>query len=112
LYEELHDLGFEVLAFPCNQFGKQEPKSNAEIKQFVLNKGVTFPLFSKVEVNGKRADPIFQWLRSKLTGTLGSSVKWNFTKFLCNRDGIPVKRYGPPEKPFEFKDAILKLLNE
>jgi len=111
LYKKYHDSGLEILAFPCNQFGKQEPLSEAKIKLFVTEKyGVTFPMFSKIDVNGKNAHPIFQFLRKKLPGTLGTSIKWNFTKFLCNRDGIPVKRYGPPTKPFTFEDTIKAML--
>jgi len=113
LYKRHKDKGFQILAFPCNQFGKQEPGTNDEIKQFVKEKfNVQFPVFDKINVNGKDAHPVFIFLRSQLTGVLGSSVKWNFTKFLCNRQGIPVKRYGPPSKPFAFEDDILKLLDE
>lgn len=113
LYKRHRDKGFEILAFPCNQFGKQEPGTNEEIKQFVAEKyGVSFPVFDKINVNGKDAHPIFIFLRSQLTGLLGSSIKWNFTKFLCNRKGLPVKRYGPPAKPLQMEDDILKLLNE
>jgi len=113
LYKRHKDKGFEILAFPCNQFGKQEPGTNEEIKQFVKEKfSVGFPVFDKINVNGKDAHPIFSFLRSQLSGVLGSSVKWNFTKFLCDRRGVPVKRFGPPSKPFSFEDDIIKLLAE
>lgn len=112
LYEKYGDQGFVILGFPCNQFGKQEPKSDAEIKEFVAQYGVTFPMFSKINVNGSKAHPIFLFLRAKLTGTLGSSIKWNFTKFLCDRDGRPVARFGPPSKPLEFENEIRQLLEQ
>lgn len=107
----MHDQGFEILAFPCNQFGRQEPKTNAEIKQFALTKGATFPIFEKIYVNGKKAHPLYNFLRAKIGGIMGSSIKWNFTKFLCDRDGIPIERYAPPTKPYDFKKDILELLN-
>eukprot|EP01120_Amphizonella_sp_Union-15-10_P013369 TRINITY_DN618_c0_g4_i2.p1 TRINITY_DN618_c0_g4~~TRINITY_DN618_c0_g4_i2.p1 ORF type:complete len:116 (-),score=20.96 TRINITY_DN618_c0_g4_i2:92-439(-) len=113
LYKKYKESGLEILAFPCNQFGRQEPGNETQIKKFVTEKyGVTFPMFSKIEVNGKNAHPIFHFLRKKLPGTLGTSIKWNFTKFLCNRDGIPVKRYGPPTKPLEFENDIKAILDE
>jgi glutathione peroxidase len=108
----LHDQGFVILAFPCNQFGRQEPKSNLEIKQFAGDRGVTFPLFEKIHVNGRRAHPLYNFLRSKIGGIMGSSIKWNFTKFLCNRDGIPIERYAPPTKPVEIKKDILLLFKK
>jgi len=110
LYQRHADKGFEILAFPCNQFGKQEPGTNEEIKAFAASKGATYALFDKIDVNGKNAAPFFLFLRKELTGTLGSSIKWNFTKFLCDRQGKPVKRYGPPTKPFTFEQDILDLL--
>jgi len=111
LYEKYHDRGFEILAFPCNQFGRQEPGKNEEICQFVKSKfRVTFPIFNKINVNGKDAIPLFLYLRSQLTGILGTSIKWNFTKFLCNRQGKPIKRYGPTSKPLAFEDDIVALL--
>jgi len=108
----LHDQGLEILAFPCNQFGRQEPKSNAEIKDFFDAKGATFSLFEKIYVNGSKTHPIYLFLRAKIGGIMGSSIKWNFTKFLCDRNGIPVERYSPPTKPFEFKKDIIELLNK
>jgi len=112
LYEKHKDEGFEVLAFPCNQFGKQEPGSNKDIKEFVASKGAKFTVFDKIEVNGKNAHPLFLYLRKELKGTLGSSVKWNFTKFLCDRQGKPQKRYAPPSKPLNFEDDVVTYLKE
>lgn len=111
IYDRLHDRGFEVLAFPCNQFGNQEPGTNTEIRKFVESYGVKFPMFAKTKVNGDDANVIFKFLRSKLPGVLGSSIKWNFTKFLVSRDGLPLKRYSPPTKPLSFESQILALLN-
>lgn len=102
----------EILAFPSNEFGRQEPKSNEEIQKFVADRGVKFPVFAKTLVNGKNAHPVFNFLRAKLSGTLGSYIKWNFTKFLCDRDGLPVKRFSPSTKPNECEDDIVKLLNK
>jgi len=99
------------LGFPCNQFGKQEPGTNLEIKQFAqFGYNVTFKLFSKIDVNGANAHPLWLFLRSQLTGILGSSIKWNFTKFLVDRNGKPLKRFGPPTAPFEFETDIQNLL--
>jgi len=113
LYVKYHEKGFEILAFPCNQFGKQEPGTNEEIKKKVTEKyKATFPVFDKTLVNGKDSHPVFKFLRAKLSGTLGSSIKWNFTKFLCDRQGIPVKRFGPPAKPLTFEEDIVALLNQ
>ncbi len=93
--------GFTVLAFPCNQFGAQEPGSAEEIAQFCISRyATTFPLFAKVEVNGEHAHPLWRWLTREASGLLGShAIKWNFTKFLVGRDGQVLKRYAPQEKP-------------
>jgi len=112
LHARYQSQGFEILAFPCNQFGKQEPGTNEQIKKFAASKGATFKIFDKILVNGKETHPLFRYLRASLSGTLGSSVKWNFTKFLCNRQGLPIKRFGPPSKPFSFEEDILKMLQE
>ena len=114
LYEKYKDLGLVILGFPCNQFGKQESGTSEDIKEFCqINYGVSFPLFEKIEVNGKNAHPIFKYLKSNLSGgILGSSIKWNFTKFVINRKGIPVKRFGPPTKPEEMEDTIKELLQK
>lgn len=110
LYDKYHDKGLEILAFPCNQFGKQEPKSEAEIKQFAISFGVKFPIFSKIRVNGKEAHPIFLYLRSAMPGLLGTSVKWNFEKFICSKEGQPVKRAAVTTTPFQMEKTIIALL--
>ncbi len=115
--QQLHDDhaedGFTVLGFPCDQFGNQEPGSDEEIAGFCeRNFGVTFPLFSKVEVNGDGAHPLFAWLRSEQGGLLGSAIKWNFTKFLVGRDGQVRQRYGPTTKPEKLADDIAEALAE
>ena len=112
LYEEYKDKGLEILGFPCNQFGKQDPGSNDEIQEFCqLNYGVSFPMFGKIEVNGSGADPLFKHLKSEAPGMLGSQgIKWNFTKFLINTDGEVVKRYAPATKPEDIASDIEELL--
>lgn len=103
--ERLHQTygarGLAVLGFPCNQFGAQDPGSNSEIAAFCqLNYGVSFPMMSKVDVNGPKADPLFQWLTAEAPGLLGTkAIKWNFTKFLVGRDGAVIKRYAPTDTP-------------
>jgi glutathione peroxidase len=101
LQERYGPQGFTVLAFPCNQFGAQEPGSAEEIAQFCISRyATTFPLFAKVEVNGEHAHPLWRWLTREASGLLGShAIKWNFTKFLVGRDGQVLKRYAPQEKP-------------
>lgn len=111
LYEEYKDRGFEALAFPCNQFGGQEPGDAEEIASFcTLTYDVKFPLMAKVEVNGSDADPLFKHLKDQKGGMLGSAIKWNFTKFLVDRDGNVVSRHGPAIKPEHLKRDIEKLL--
>lgn len=112
LYSELHNEGLEILGFPCNQFLKQDPGSDTEISEFCsLNYGVTFPMFSKVEVNGDNAHPLYQHLKSEAKGLLGSEkVKWNFTKFLVNREGQVIKRYAPNTEPKDIASDIKALL--
>ena len=100
LYGKFADRGFVVLGFPCDQFGHQEPGSEADIAEFCsLNYGVTFPMFSKVEVNGGGAHPLFQWLKQAKSGLLGGRIKWNFTKFLVGADGQVIERYAPTTTP-------------
>ncbi|TCT19980.1 glutathione peroxidase [Melghiribacillus thermohalophilus] len=112
LYETYQDQGFEVLGFPCNQFANQEPGTDEEIKQFCsVNYQVTFPMFSKVEVNGEQAHPLFTYLRKQAPGVLGiSTIKWNFTKFLVDREGNVVKRFAPNTEPEQIEDDIKKYL--
>lgn len=114
LYQRFHDKGFTVLGFPCNQFGKQEPGDAAEIAKFCSTTyPVTFPVFRKIEVNGDDADPLYKQLKAQAPGLLGSeSVKWNFTKFLVNRQGEAVERFAPTVKPEDIAPKIGKLLNE
>jgi glutathione peroxidase len=111
VYQQFKDRGFEVLGFPCNQFGKQEPGTEQEIHAFCeRNYGVTFPLFSKVDVNGDNAHPLFKHLKEAAPGVFGTEgIKWNFTKFLINRDGSVYKRYAPQTKPEELIGDIEKL---
>jgi len=112
LHRELGPRGFEVLGFPCNQFGAQEPGDAAEIANFCsLTYDVTFPLFAKIDVNGGNADPLFEKLKEEAPGLMGSkSIKWNFTKFLVDRNGKTIKRYAPTTKPEEIKADIEALL--
>ncbi len=112
LYESYHDRGLEVLGFPCNQFREQEPADEQEIKSFcTLNYGVSFPMFAKIEVNGDNAHPLYKYLKSQQRGFLGTkSIKWNFTKFLVDREGHVVERYGSTTKPKEIEADIKKLL--
>jgi glutathione peroxidase len=103
--------GFSVLGFPCNQFGHQEPGDARQIEQFCsTNFGVTFPMFAKVDVNGNNAHPLYQYLKSEKSGLLGSSIKWNFTKFLVDRSGKVVGRYAPTAKPEGITKEIEALL--
>lgn len=113
--QQLHDTyaaqGFTVLGFPCDQFGHQEPGSDSEIAGFCeRNFGVTFPLFSKIEVNGSGAHPLYQWLRQEKSGLLGGKIKWNFTKFLIGKDGAVLGRYSPTTKPEKIAADIEKAL--
>ena len=112
LWRDYGDKGFEVLAFPCNQFGGQEPVSADEIESFCkVNFGVSFPLFAKIEVNGDGATPLYRWLKSEAPGIMGSKgIKWNFTKFLIGRDGKVVRRYAPTDKPEKIARDIAELL--
>ena len=108
LYDKFKARGLEILGFPCNQFGKQEPGSSAEIAEFCsVNYGVTFPMFEKIDVNGKDTHPLYRYLKRKARGVLGSEqIKWNFTKFLVDREGEVVARYGSTTKPEQIEAAI------
>ena len=112
LYQDYRDRGFEVLAFPCNQFGGQEPGDAGEIAEFCkVNFGLTFPLMAKVDVNGDNASPLFDWMKREQPGLMGSkAIKWNFTKFLIDRSGQVAKRYGPTDAPKTIAKDIEKLL--
>ncbi|WP_320121373.1 glutathione peroxidase [uncultured Sphaerochaeta sp.] len=109
LHQQYKDRSLVVIGFPCDQFAHQEPGSDADIKEFCsINYGVTFPLMSKVKVNGKEAHPLFAWLKKQAPGALGGTVKWNFTKFLVEKDGVTVHRYAPKDSPL----AIIPKLEE
>ncbi len=112
LYQKLHGKGLEILGFPCNQFGSQEPGNEEQIESFCeVNYGVTFPLFAKIDVNGKNAAPLYQHLKEAKPGLLGSeAIKWNFTKFLVDREGKVVVRYAPNVEPADIAGDIQKLL--
>ena len=111
LYGQFHDQGFEVLAFPCDQFGHQEPGSDADIKSFCdMNYGVEFPLFSKIDVNGTNEHPLYKFLKGEKGGLLGDSIKWNFTKFLVDKNGEVAERYAPTTPPERIAADIEKLL--
>ena len=112
LWSTYQDRGLVVLGFPCNQFGRQEPGDSAQIKQFCsLNFGVSFPMFTKVDVNGTQAHPLWRWLKNEKRGLLGwSTIKWNFTKFLIGKDGKVIARYAPRTKPDAIAADIEKAL--
>jgi len=111
LYETYKDQGLVILGFPCNQFGKQEPGNADQISEFCeINYGVEFPMFGKIDVNGKDTHPVFEYLKDELPGTLGKKIKWNFTKFLVGKDGQPIKRFAPTTKPEDIKKHIEKAL--
>jgi len=112
LWKKYQDRGLAVLAFPCNQFGGQEPGNAGEIAQFCqVNFGLSFGLMAKVEVNGAKAPPLYEWLKSEAPGIMGTrSIKWNFTKFLINRQGEVVRRYAPTDKPAALEQDIEALL--
>lgn len=111
LYDKYRGEGLEILDFPCNQFGHQAPGTEEEIQEFcTLKYKTTFPLFAKVDVNGKDAEPLFRYLKNKKGGFLGGGIKWNFTKFLVSRDGVVIERYSTATKPEKIESDILKLL--
>lgn len=112
LYEEYKEKGFMVLGFPCNQFMGQEPGTDEEIASFCeLNYGVTFPMFAKIDVNGEKAHPLYRYLSEQVPGLLGSqAIKWNFTKFLIDRNGTVLKRYAPQVSPADLKADIEEAL--
>jgi len=113
LYDKYQDKGFEVLDFPCNQFGHQAPGNDEEIHDFCqLRYKTSFPRFSKIDVNGKNADPLFKYLKKNSESTLGTTIKWNFTKFLVDREGNVVKRYAPTTEPIDIEGAIAELLQK
>lgn len=113
LYKRYKAQGFEVLDFPCNQFGHQAPEVESEIASFCqLHYDVTFPQFAKIEVNGEGASPLYVWLKKQKGGTFGSAIKWNFTKFLVDRNGRVIDRYAPTTTPEKIEKDIERLLKE
>jgi glutathione peroxidase len=112
LYRKLHPRGFSVLGFPCDQFGQQEPGNESEIKSFCsLTYDVTFPMFAKIDVNGSGVHPLYKYLKQQQPGVLGSeAIKWNFTKFLINKNGDVVKRFGSIDKPEAIEPEAIALL--
>lgn len=113
LYLKYKDKGFEILDFPCNQFGKQAPGSNEEIASFCeIKYKTTFRTFAKIDVNGKNADPLYVYLKQQEKGFLGEAIKWNFTKFLIDKEGNVVDRYAPITRPSKIEDQIAELLNK
>ncbi|HZF29926.1 MAG TPA: glutathione peroxidase [Gammaproteobacteria bacterium] len=114
LWQKYRGRGFAVLGFPCNQFGHQEPGDETAIKQFCETSfGASFPLFAKIDVNGAGAHPLYQWLKGEKAGVLRTeAIKWNFTKFLVDRDGGPVKRYAPTDTPEKIDKDVAALLGQ
>jgi phospholipid-hydroperoxide glutathione peroxidase len=110
LHKKLADKGLRILAFPCNQFSSQEPGTNAEIKEFAKARGVEYDMFAKIDVNGETTHPLYKYLKTKQKGFLGNKIKWNFSKFLCDKEGQPVKRYAPTTGPLSCVKDIEKLL--
>ncbi len=112
LYQKYKDKDFVILGFPCNQFANQEPGDEKSISEgCLLNYGVTFPMFSKIDVNGEDAHEIYNYLKKELKGTFGGKIKWNFTKFLIDKNGKPVKRFSPTTKPEKIDDYLVTVLN-
>ena len=111
LHEKYKEKGLKILGFPCNQFANQEPGGKDEIDACLLNYGVDFQMFDKIKVNGKDAHPMFKFLKKELPGKLGKRISWNFTKFLIDKDGNPVKRFAPAIKPSKLEKDINALFN-
>jgi glutathione peroxidase len=112
IYRQYKDKGFVILGFPCNQFGNQEPGTEKEISEgCLINYGVSFPMFSKIEVNGRNAHPIYKYLKDTLHGFFGKSIKWNFAKFLIDTTGVPVKRFSSATKPEQLVKDIEQYLS-
>ena len=112
LYQKHHDHGLEILGFPCNQFGGQEPEDSTGIRRFCsFQYGITFPMFARIDVNGRNAHPVYQYLKSSAKGIFGSqAIKWNFTKFLVDRNGKVVRRYAPFTRPEAIEKAVVALV--
>ncbi|HWS01553.1 MAG TPA: glutathione peroxidase [Prolixibacteraceae bacterium] len=113
LYQKYKDKGLVVLGFPCNQFANQEPGDEKSISEgCMINYGVTFPMFSKIDVNGDQAHPMYKYLKKELSGFFGGKIKWNFTKFLIDDKGNPVKRFAPVTKPEKIDQYLERFLNK
>jgi len=113
LYKEYNERGFEILGFPCNQFAKQDSGSNEEINNFcLLNYGVSFTMFERIDVNGQNAHLLYKYLKNEAKGLISKEIKWNFTKFLIDSDGNVIKRYGPTINPLKIKDDIENILKK
>lgn len=113
LYLKYKDRGFEILDFPCNQFGKQAPGSNEDIASFCeIKYKTTFQTFAKIDVNGKNTDPLYVYLKQQEKGFLGEAIKWNFTKFLIDKEGNVIERYAPITRPSKIEDKIIELLDK
>ena len=111
LYEKYQDKGFEILDFPCNQFANQAPGSDEEIASFCTGRfGITFPQFSKIDVNGANEAPLYTWLKAQKGGVLGSRIKWNFTKFLVDRNGNVIERFAPTVTPEKLDGEVAKII--
>jgi len=110
LYSQYKSRGVEILAFPCNQFGNQEPHGPEEIRKFVDNYNAQYQFFEKIKVNGEDAHPLYKWLKPRAPGVLGNQIKWNFAKFLISHDGKPFKRYAPNVNPMKLTGALEKLI--
>ncbi len=113
LYEKYNKDGLEIIGFPCNQFAAQDPGDNNDIHSFCqLNYGVSFPMYEKINVNGDEAHPLYKYLKNEAKGTLGNNIKWNFTKFLINKEGKVVKRVAPTVNPIKMEEDIKRLLGK
>nr|WP_297308584.1 glutathione peroxidase [uncultured Flavobacterium sp.] len=110
LYQKYKDQGLVILGFPCNQFLKQEPGDVSSIDGCLINYGVSFPIFEKIDVNGSNTHPVFKFLKKNLSGIFGNFIKWNFTKFVIDKNGNPVKRFAPITKPEEMENYIKSIL--
>jgi len=110
LYTKYKDEGLRIAAFPCNQFGGQEPGCSVDIEEFLKKNKVEFDVYEKIKVNGNDADPLYQWLKKKQGGFLLDAIKWNFTKFLVDKNGVPVSRHSPNTEPNKMEAEIKSLL--
>lgn len=110
LYAKYKDQGLKIAAFPCNQFGNQEPGCSVDIQEFLKKNNVEFDVYGKIDVNGDTAHPLYKWLKSKQGGTMGDAIKWNFSKFLVDKQGVPINRYAPTTEPVSIEKDIKKIL--